>query len=181
MKYKRFSENPNYYICDNGEIFSLYTYKYIKHKFDKQGYHLVNLKVNGKTTQHRVHRLVAQYFIPNPDNLPQVNHKDEDKDNNCAENLEWCTAKYNMNYGTRNKRISESRKGKSYKTSHYNKSKAIAQLDLDGNIIQKFENCRVACEAMFPNRPHMRKAINAAALGRRETAGGYKWVFVKYL
>ena len=60
----------------------------------------------------RVHRLVAQTFIPNPNNLPFVNHKDECKTNNIVDNLEWCTNEYNMNYGTRNARISKAQTGK---------------------------------------------------------------------
>lgn len=66
-----------------------------------QGYIRVGLSKNGIKTWLRVHRLVAQAFLPNPDNLPQINHKDEDKTNNSVDNLEWCTAKYNNTYGTR--------------------------------------------------------------------------------
>ena len=68
------------------------------------GYYVVNLSKNGKSKIFTVHRLVAQAFIPNPDNLPQVNHKDENKLNNNVDNLEWCNSNYNHNYGTRNKR-----------------------------------------------------------------------------
>lgn len=64
------------------------------------GYIRVGLCKNGISTGFQVHRLVAQAFIPNPDNLPQINHLDEDKTNNNVDNLEWCTAKYNINYGT---------------------------------------------------------------------------------
>lgn len=67
---------------------------------DKDGYLSVHLFCNGKVHKRLVHRLVAQAFIPNPDNLPMINHKDEDKTNNSVDNLEWCTAKYNTNYGT---------------------------------------------------------------------------------
>lgn len=59
-----------------------------------------------------VHRFIAECFIPNPNNLPEINHKDENKTNNCVDNLEWCDHKYNINYGTRNKRSSISNKGK---------------------------------------------------------------------
>ena len=64
--------------------------------------------LGGPNNTVNVHRLVAQAFIPNPDNLPQINHKDENRSNNCVDNLEWCDNTYNLNYGTRNKRASES-------------------------------------------------------------------------
>lgn len=77
-----------------------------------KGYKRVGLFKNGKTKQYSVHRLVALAFISNPDDLPMVNHKDEDKTNNNVNNLEWCTHEYNMSYGTRNERISKKHKGK---------------------------------------------------------------------
>ena len=66
---------------------------------DTGGYMYVILHKNGKGKMCSVHRLVAQAFIPNPNGLPEINHKDECKTNNIVSNLEWCTAKYNMNYG----------------------------------------------------------------------------------
>ena len=70
----------------------------------KNGYCSVALFKYGKMKRYLVHRLVAQAFLPNPDNLPMVNHKNEDKSDNRVDNLEWCTAKYNLNYGTRTQR-----------------------------------------------------------------------------
>ena len=71
------------------------------------GYLMIQLTKNGAQKNFLVHRLVAKAFIPNPNNYPEINHKDENKYNNCVENLEWCTKLYNMNYGTRKKRQSE--------------------------------------------------------------------------
>lgn len=82
----------------------------LKAKIKKGGYLEVNLNYLGSKKFFQIHRLVAQAFIPNPNNLPQVNHKDENTSNNQVDNLEWCSAKYNCNYGNRNKRISEYRK-----------------------------------------------------------------------
>lgn len=81
----------------------------LKHKIDKSGYHLVYLCKNGKYKGQLVHRAVAEAFIQNADCLPCVNHIDENKDNNSAENLEWCTYQYNNNYGTARERASKAR------------------------------------------------------------------------
>lgn len=79
------------------------------------GYYTVGLSINGKAKSFLIHRLVALTFIPNPDNLPEINHKDENKSNNCVDNLEWCTSKYNCNYGTHNERVSKTKTGKPIK------------------------------------------------------------------
>lgn len=79
---------------------------------EQNGYLTVRLCYQQKVKAFSIHKLVAQAFIPNPNNLPQVNHKDEDKTNNCVDNLEWCTAKYNCNYGTRSIRLSNKLKGR---------------------------------------------------------------------
>lgn len=71
---------------------------------DEKGYVKVSLWVNKKVKTIKIHRLVAKYFVPNPYNYKEVNHKDENKTNNHAENLEWCTRKYNVNYGERSKK-----------------------------------------------------------------------------
>ena len=101
-----------YEVSSLGRVKSLGNNKFKKEKILKnrqsyQGYLVVNLYKNKKTYCKTIHRLVAEAFLPHPDNLPQVNHKDENKMNNCVENLEWCNAKYNTNYGTRNKNISK--------------------------------------------------------------------------
>ena len=87
----------------------------LKAKKDYYGYMVVNLSVNCKVKTMKIHRLVADAFIPNPDNLPCVNHKDEDKTNNFVDNLEWCSVAYNNTYGTRIDRV--------FKT-HRNRKKA---------------------------------------------------------
>lgn len=93
-------------------------------QYNKNGYLQVTLTHNNKRKYFGVHRLVANAFIPNLNNYPQVNHKDENTLNNCVDNLEWCTAKYNCNYGTRNSRICNIT---SFKKGHipWNKNKKI--------------------------------------------------------
>ena len=79
----------------------------IKPTEDKDGYLCVGLNKNNERKTFKVHRLVAMTFIQNKENLPEVNHKDENKSNNHVENLEWCNHDYNSNYGTRGERIGE--------------------------------------------------------------------------
>ena len=101
-----------YKVSSYGRVYSYYTKKSLRPRKDKEGYLMVSLYKENKAKEHKVHRLVALHFIPNPNNHPQVNHKDENKANNKVDNLEWCTNLYNHNYGTINTRISKSLKGK---------------------------------------------------------------------
>lgn len=91
-----------------------------------KNYFIVKLTKNGVRKRTGVHRLVAQAFIPNPNNLPEINHKDENPSNNCVDNLEWCDRKYNMNYGNVKKKISIATSGKNnpfYGKKHTKQSK----------------------------------------------------------
>ena len=103
----------SYSVSNLGKVKNNLTSRVLKLRLDDYGYLLVNLHDTfHKQKTFKIHRLVALAFIPNPNSLPQVNHKDEDKTNNCVENLEWCTAKYNSNYGTKLSKQSKSMKGK---------------------------------------------------------------------
>lgn len=82
---------------------------------EKNGYRVVSLYKNHKSKDNRVHRLVADAFIENPNNLPFINHIDEDKSNNKVDNLEWCTRQYNNNYGRRNEKISIKQRENAYR------------------------------------------------------------------
>lgn len=137
--------------------------KILKCGIDKDGYKKISLSKDGKTKYFRVCRLIAMTFIPNENQSLQVNHKDENKKNDCIDNLEWCTCKYNQNYGTRNKRISRSRMREVYK------------LDLNGNFIEKFKSIIDASKSS--NRNY--RNISAVCNGKQKTCGGYKWVYAK--
>lgn len=103
---------------------------------DTKGYLLVDLRYDGKRNTKKVHRLVAQAFIPNPDNLLQVNHKDENKQNNNIDNLEWCSNKYNSTYGTAKKRMAEKNK------------KKVIQMDANGNIVCEWDSIGEAAKSL---------------------------------
>lgn len=127
---------------------------------DVNGYLRVTLHKNGIIKRYKVHRLVAQAFIPNPNNLPQVNHKDEDKTNNNVSNLEWCDAKYNMNYGTARKRMIEKIQ------------KVVIQIDINTNVIVN----------IFPSVKEAKTQtgichISSCCRNERKSAGGYKWKY----
>lgn len=94
-----------YEVSDIGNVRNVRRNKLLRLTKTNNGYIQVSLFKNGIKTGLKVHRLVAQAFLPNPDNLPMINHKDENKTNNRVENLEWCTAKYNNNYGSRKDKV----------------------------------------------------------------------------
>ena len=117
-----------YKVSTEGNIKSIRRNKILSQDTNQDGYKRVQLYKNKASKNYSVHRLVAQAFIPNPDNLPQVNHKDEDKSNNCVSNLEWITPKDNCNYGTRNRKVALS------------KNKPVLQLSLEGDLIREWES-----------------------------------------
>lgn len=125
------------------------------------GYKTVGISVSGVTKIMKVHRLVAFTFIPNPLNLPEVNHKDENKLNCSISNLEWCTKSYNANFGTRNIRFGK------------NKSKKIVQLKLDGTLIAEWDSVKSASESLGIERT----GISACLKGRYKSSGGYIWKY----
>lgn len=128
-----FIGHPNYEVTSNGEVFSLNfrnsgKRRQLRATKTKKGYLHVSLK-DGK--YEYIHRLVALAFIPNPNNLPQINHRDENKSNNNVDNLEWCDGKYNRNYGTTNKRLSKI-------NTNGVLSKPVLQYDKNGNLLKKW-------------------------------------------
>lgn len=103
-----------YAITSCGKVWSYISNKFLKQKIDKDGYCTVNLYKDKKRKTKKIHRLVAEAYLENPNNLPEVNHKDEIKTNNSIQNLEWCSTKYNRQYGTRIQRATEKTRKKLY-------------------------------------------------------------------
>lgn len=89
-----------YKVSRTGIVYNAKTGIEVMQSKQNEGYLVVNIRGKGKPRLMTVHRIVAMAFIENPDNLPCVNHKDENRQNNNADNLEWCTHKYNVNYGS---------------------------------------------------------------------------------
>lgn len=96
-----------YKVTSCGKIWSVRYNRFIKPAGGKGNYQMICLQVKGKQYFDYVHRIMAKAYIPNPDNCKEVNHKDEVKDHNWVNNLEWCDRRYNINYGTRNDLVRE--------------------------------------------------------------------------
>lgn len=131
----------------------------LKTNKSRDGYLRVTLCNNKENIMYFVHRLVAQTFLDNPNNYKEVNHKDENKQNNRAENLEWCTRKYNVNYG---KRILKTQK----KVLQYDKNgKLIKEWNSTMDIQRKLNIANTIISACCLNKKY------------RKTAGGYVWKY----
>ena len=161
-----------YQVSNFGNVMSLNYYRSGKPKLlkpgkTKNGYLLVTLYKNRKRKSYKVHRLVAEHFIPNPDNLPEINHKDENKQNNSVDNLEYCTHEDNINYGTRNERIAKA-------NTNRKRSKKVLQFTLDGEFVKEWESTR-ECKRNGFNQGNIVSCCN----GKLKSAGGFIWRYKK--
>lgn len=145
-----------YMISDQGQVWSNHKKGFLK-PTQRAGYPYVVLTKNGKQTGFSIHRLVAQTFIPNPNNYPIVNHKDENKQNNNVDNLEWCDYSYNNSYGNRIDKINQKISHKTY------------QYDLDGNLIAVWPSQQEASRQLNISPGN----INDVIKGRRKTIHGF--------
>lgn len=146
-------------------------------------YLLVCLCKDHQRSMKRVHRLVAEAFIPNPNNLPMVNHKDENPSNNRVDNLEWCTAKYNSNYGNARERMKATRKKNNSNklmllTRLKNKSsmypKGVAMIDNDGNVVKNYFSISDAARDIGVHT----NSVSRVCKGIRRDIHGYKFKYI---
>lgn len=166
-----------YQVSNTGKVRRLFKTKTRELKGTKKigGYKGVFLKIPNKFSGELVHRLVAQAFIPNPDNLPCINHKDENKYNNCVDNLEWCTYKYNGNYGTRNERVSKSKMNNTYNMTPVQ----CVETEIIYPTIHEAErqtgisaqNIFMCCKGTVYSKRN--------GFTHRHTAGGYHWRYIE--
>ena len=145
--------NGKYGITEDGKVFSFASNKFLKPQATEKGYLTVCLGRGTNYKPYRIHRLVAEAYLPNPDNLPEVNHKDEDKSNNSVSNLEWCTGDYNLHYGSR---------------MLLNKPVHCVELD------KTFSSASVASKELGIRDDRIRFCCK----GRCKTVGGYHWKYV---
>lgn len=148
-----------------GECYITINEKILKKRIDKYGYERVMLYKHGKSKLKQVHRLVAEAFIDNPDNLPCVNHKDENKLNNNVDNLEFCSVLYNNTYNERHKKIAG-------KNINGKKSKPVLQYNLDGTFVREWPST-MECERNGYNNT----GISQCCLGKLKTYKGFIWKY----
>lgn len=156
--WKYIENSDGYFVIDEGKIFSAKSGKVLKTIEDKYGYLVVNI-YDKKRNMHtrKVHRLVAEAFIENPNNLPQINHKDENKKNNVVNNLEWCSVEYNNFYGKKDNR------------------KKVYEYDLDGNYLREYESVKKTADEIGS---HV-NTIRNVCLGKGKTVFGKMYRFYK--
>lgn len=164
-----------YEVLSNGTVWSNKTYRFLRPAINNTGYETVALMVDGAPKTMLVHRLVAKTYLPNPNRLPVVNHKDENKLNNDVSNLEWCTQKHNSNWGTGIDRHRESYGIERMRETAANARKHGSPKKRTVNLTtgDEYESALAASKATGIHQGN----ISACCNGRYKTAGGFKWAY----
>ena len=157
-------ENGDIYSCERlikwRGVYKKCSSKKLTQHIDKYGYCFVRLNKDGRRLLVKVHRLVAEAFLPNKDNLPSINHKNEVKSDNRVENLEWCSVFYNNHYNDRYSKMKNLRK-------------PVGQYSINGEFVDKFSSIREAAIKNNYSKAHIGNCCN----NRVKTAYGYIWKF----
>ena len=175
--WKNISEFPNYQVSSLGRVRNITTRKVLKGVDNGMGYLQVIIFKAGKGYTRKIHRLVAESFLENPENLPEINHRDEDKANNAVSNLEWCSHEYNINYGTRNDRTGKANSiallGKQNSLGKKNAAKPVKCMET-GEI---FKSARDAARKYNLSLDSVCNAANPNH--RQKTSGGFTWKYLE--
>lgn len=168
--WKPIKDFPNYAISNKGRVYSFTRSeafnKVVRMRIGKHGYYYVMLCKDSKVITKKVHRLVAENFLPNVENLDCVNHRDECRTNNAAENLEWCTTAYNVTYGGAKRKVQE-------KFVETGWSKAVEQYDKQGNLISTFSSIAEAARRSGCSKT----GICSCCRGNRLSNRGFIWKY----
>ena len=171
-----------YKVSDKGNVYSVERRDSIGRKvggrimkpiYDRYGYLTVKLYKNGKQKGKLIHRLVLEAFVENPNNLPDVNHRDEVKTNNELSNLEWCDARYNNNYGTRTERVTQAQ------------SKKVRAVNIKTGEVIRFKSTQEAGRKGYTQRgvSEASKGVYKSATTGKSIGGdgrtyrGYRWYY----
>ena len=138
---------------------------------NRNGYLYIDLWKDNKGKKILLHRLVANHFLLNPDNYPEVNHKDENKLNNCVDNLEWCDHTYNNNYGTKKERLRKS-------LLNNPSSKPVVQYDLNGKEVSRFPSVQEAGRILNLTKGQM-NCIYLCCNHKLQTSCGFIWKYAE--
>lgn len=177
--------NDYYAVSSFGRVFSLRSNIILKSQISNKGYEYVVIKIHGNQKAYHIHKLVALAFIPNPNNLPIVNHIDENPLNNNVNNLEWCTYSYNNTYNDIQKKKGQKIKGRipynKGNTTKY-KNKNVLMLSKD-NVVLKVFNCTSEAACYIAEKYQKKFAsvfsrINYVIRGKTSSYLGYKWELV---
>ena len=160
-----------YKVSTEGRVYSTRNDKIICQSIARGGYPTIQLNLKGVPKKYFIHRLVATTFIPNPKKLPIINHKDENPSNNRAENLEWCTYKYNSNYGTiKQRRVANTNYRRGADSPN---SRRVYQFDLQGSLIAEYVSCAEAAQ----KTGFSHKSISKGCTGRLKVYKGFVWSY----
>lgn len=167
---------PMYYVTRDGKVYSLFSHKFLRSNIQRNGYHTVELFNENGSKRVLIHRLVAKAYVPNPNCYPVVNHLDESKDNNNAENLEWTTHRANLMYGTApaRRRAHTDYSTQNRKDAARRNGRKVWRRVRNVDTGEVFDSIKLAASHYRISFSHIGECCRGS---KYETVGGYHWEY----